>query len=185
MLKCSRHQTIHGLDEPLCCSSDHRGQTGLQSRQLGDSLEPVHCVVLRPLGRLLEFSQGGTDARQGQAGLSASESRGRQGRGLHCLGRGEGGQGRAVLYGASRLDSDRPLYSTYGPVTTVNVIQDKTVSSYNTESHRWDHLALAGNVVGSSWLPLSDSRIVSHGDGYVSRVRDLCIIVTGPIPTLC
>ena len=97
----------------------------------------------------------------------------------------EGKEGRAVLYGASRLDSDRPLYSTYGPVTTVNVIQDKTVSSYNTESHRWDHLALAGNVVGSSWLPLSDSRIVSHGDGYVSRVRDLCIIVTGPIPTLC
>ena len=93
MLKCSRHQTIHGLDEPLCCSSDHRGQTGLQSRQLGDSLEPVHCVVLRPLGRLLEFSQGGTDARQGQAGLSASESRGRQGRGLYCPGRGEGGQG--------------------------------------------------------------------------------------------
>ena len=55
----------------------------------------------------------------------------------------------------------------------MNVIQDKTVSSYNTESHRWDHLALAGNVVGSSWLALSDSRIVSHGDGYVLRVRDL------------
>ena len=97
----------------------------------------------------------------------------------------EGKEGRAVLYGASRLDSDRPLYSTYGPVTTVNVIQDKTVFSYNTESHRWDHLALAGNVVGSSWLALSDSRIVSHGDGYVSRVRNLCIIVTGPIPTFC
>ena len=161
MLKCSRHQTIHGLDEPLCCSSDHRGQTGLQSRQLGDSLEPVHCVVLRPLGRLLEFSQGGTDAQQGQAGLSASESRGRQGRGLHCPGRGEGGQGCSL----------RSLQTGLRPSSLL--IQDKTIFSYNTESHRWDHLALAGNVVGSSWLAFSDSRIVSHGDGYVLRVRDL------------
>ena len=42
----------------------------------------------------------------------------------------------------------------------------------------WDHLALAGNVVGSSWLPFSDSRILkSGGEGMTFQlvVRSLNI----------
>ena len=65
--------------------------------------------------------------------------------------------------------------------TTLNVIHDKTVSSYDTGSHRWDHSALAGNVVGSSWLPLADGRILRSGGlaEETGKTSGQCLLLTG------
>ena len=47
--------------------------------------------------------------------------------------------------------------------TQLNVVHDKTVAGYDTGSHSWTRWELAGNVLGSSWLPLTDGRLLRSG----------------------
>ena len=65
--------------------------------------------------------------------------------------------------------------------TKLNVIHDKTVSSYDTETYRWDHWPLPGSVLASSWLPLSDGRVLKCGgitEG-TGKASDECVLLSG------
>ena len=65
--------------------------------------------------------------------------------------------------------------------TKLNVIHDKTVSRYDTETHRWDHWPLPGSVLASSWLPLSDGRVLKCGgitEG-TGKASDQCVLLSG------
>ena len=65
--------------------------------------------------------------------------------------------------------------------TKLNVIHDKTVSSYDTETHGWEHSSLAGNVLGSSWLSLPDGRLLRSGgiSEQSGEVSSQCVLLSG------
>ena len=114
-----------------------------------------------------------------------------------------GPQGRLVLCGASRLTSPSPIYTTYGPVpgqtledgpeakvrlvvtgTKVNVVHGQTVSSYDTAGHRWEESPVGGDsrsVAGSSWLALTDGRVLRCGGTSPETGRPVsqCSVYTG------
>ena len=65
--------------------------------------------------------------------------------------------------------------------TKLNVIHDKTVSSYDTESYSWEHWPLPGSVLGSSWLPLSDGRMLKCGGitEDTGKSSGQCVLLSG------
>ena len=65
--------------------------------------------------------------------------------------------------------------------TQLNVVHDKTVASYDTGSHSWSHRALPGSVLGSSWLPLTDGRLLRSGGltELTGETSGLCEVFTG------
>ena len=82
-----------------------------------------------------------------------------------------------ALWGA-QLTGASPVYSYYGLAnsqdsgeapglvitgTTVNIITGSTVWSYNTRRHTWSQSSLPSSVTDSSWLTLSDRRLVRTG----------------------
>ena len=118
----------------------------------------------------------------------------------------EGLHGQLVLCGASRLTSPSPIYTMYGPVpgqsqtlqdnkhktgpclvltgTKLNVIQGQTVSTYDTASHSWEQSQVGGSVVGSSWLGLSDGRVLRCGGVSLEtgRPSSHCSVFPGGLP---
>ena len=65
--------------------------------------------------------------------------------------------------------------------TKLNVIHDKTVSSYDTGSHRWEHSSLTGDVLGSSWLSLPDGRLLRSGgiSEQTGEASSQCVLLSG------
>ena len=110
--------------------------------------------------------------------------------------------GQLVLCGASRLTSPSPIYTMYGPLpgqnladnkhrtgrpclvltgTRINVIHGQTVSTYDTATHSWEQSQVGGSVVGSSWLGLSDGRVLRCGgvSQETGRSSSHCSVFTG------
>ena len=65
--------------------------------------------------------------------------------------------------------------------TELNVVHDKTVASYDTGSHSWSHRALPGTVLGGSWLPLADGRLLRSGglSELTGETSGLCEVFSG------
>ena len=66
-------------------------------------------------------------------------------------------------HGQTLQQQDKPRLVLTG--TRINIIQGQTVSSYDTASHSWEQSQLAGEagLLGSSWLALSDGRVLRCG----------------------
>lgn len=64
--------------------------------------------------------------------------------------------------------------------TKVNVVHGQTVSSYDTTSHRWEQSRVGGKgLVASSWLPLSDGRVLRAGGIKNGEASTQCSVFTG------
>jgi len=105
---------------------------------------------------------------------------------------GESKGGRTVLCGAGQVTSPSPIYSVYGETLwpgenradrgtaprlvitgdTVHIIEERNVSSYKTSSHSWSQSSLQGPLVGGTWIPLSDGRLMVTG-GLSQQTKQL------------
>ena len=64
--------------------------------------------------------------------------------------------------------------------TKVNIVHGKTVSSYDTASHSWEQTQLRGDLLASSWLSLSDGRVLRAGGlTETGQTSSQCSVFTG------
>ena len=67
--------------------------------------------------------------------------------------------------------------------TKVNIVLGQTVSSYDTAGHRWEQSQVRGDLLGSSWLPLSDGRLLRSGglSQESGQFSSSCSVFTGAL----